>query len=583
LWLLVWLTGSAWGILYLDSLPLRGSVITPGAPEFCLAQTLCLAGWEAVAHCRKEATEHRRQESTWLPRIIGFVLLAALSTCLAFRILDDRWPPEGELFLPEATSMALYAVLLLGGALWYRKRRPDLFMLSCGVFSLATLLVCALIKAQGDIGWEAGSFLLWGLVIAGITAGCGILLRCLHAAMVAEKAAKSEPQASAPGFWEKFRTRFSWEALWAHLREAGLLAGDPPPIPGRPSTPWYVAAQLAVGGWISAFLLVGFLVIMFEALNRDSRAGALLVGGLCFLAVARLLMRRDSVFAEQFALALALAGTAAVAGGVVGERMDERTAILTIGLVIAAIYPFMNNSAYRHIAAVVGLLCVFWGLDYLIWDTLNPRRHGAMEALSRPMYARRVMHTAWYILLCASMAYGWLAEGQWRTHARLNALLPPLLNAMYGFVLLHALLGLWNNRIPGWLLGDLNALGLGAGIGLVYCAHMMTKTPVVAQRTRMLFLGLALLAVVGGWFLPGLCVGLLGLTLGRYRGSIVTLGVTVAALISYFFCYYYNLETSLLYKSIALAGSGVLLCAAAFCIHRMTRNDPAAVAGGGHA
>jgi uncharacterized membrane protein len=39
----------------------------------------------------------------------------------------------------------------------------------------------------------------------------------------------------------------------------------------------------------------------------------------------------------------------------------------------------------------------------------------------------------------------------------------------------------------------------------------------------------------------------------------------------------------LLYKALALMGSGTMLCAAAFCIHAMTRQDQAAAAGGDHA
>ena len=60
-------------------------------------------------------------------------------------------------------------------------------MISCGLFSLASLFVCILIKAH-PLDWDAGSFLIWGLLIAGITAGCGLLLRHLQHRMELEKA-----------------------------------------------------------------------------------------------------------------------------------------------------------------------------------------------------------------------------------------------------------------------------------------------------------------------------------------------------------------------------------------------------------
>lgn len=592
LWLLVWLAGSAWGELYLLSMPGWHNDFIPGVPEFFLAQALCLAGWEVVAHYWKSRPGHSWLAATWLPRIIGFVTLAALTSYLASRIFSDYWPSCGtSLFLPTGSACtALYVCLLLGGWLWYRKKRPDLFMLSCGLFSLATLLVCALIKVNNE--WDAGSFLLWGLVIAGLTTGCGLVLRRLHLAMEAEKAAQPETHSSAPGFLEKFQTRFSWEALWHHLREANLLAGDPPPIPNRSPTPWYIAAQLAVGGWIAAIFLVCFLgSFLYMTLGiRAEPEIPLFIGGIAFLAVGGLLMRREAIFTEQFALALAIAGVIAVSAAVVFLIHSERTAPLAVAFVIAATYPFMRNSAYRHLAAVFGLLLFFWGLDFLIWNDmygyLGHARHNDLQEAFQRMHVRQAMHATWHSVLCVVMTYGWLAERTWRTDARLNGLLPPVLHGMYGVLLVSLVVSLLNRSMGNefQMLEPLRGMvGIGAGIGLVYCAYMMTRTLAGISFMRPFFLGLAVLASVGGWFLPGISAGLLGLALARHRGDTVALGVTIAALAAYFFCYYYNQDTTLLYKSLTLMGSGTGLCVAGFCIHRAAKQEPAATMGGDHA
>jgi MFS family permease len=386
--------------------------------------------------------------------------------------------------------------------------------------------------------------------------------------MEAEKTAAPDPPSPASDFLGKYRTRFSWDAVWDHLRQARLLEGDPPPIPDKPAAPWYIAAQLALGGWISALFFICFLVLFVSmTLEIHSPEGPLFVGGICFLTIAGLLMRRNSLFTEQFALALALAGSGAAAGAVFMATEDARTALLIASFVIAATYPFIHNGAYRHVAAVAGLLSFFVGLDFLVWN-LEFAWHDAHEIMSKPWIERLVMIAAWHVFLGVFAAYGRLTEHQWRTKARLNALLPPLLNGAYCVLLLSVAISLLNS-FEFWILAPYGRMaGIGAGVALMYCAHILTAALDGTSRIRLLFLGLAVMTAVGGWFLPGLSVGLLGLALGRLRGSFAVLLVANTAMLLYFICYYYNLDTSLMYKSIALAGSGVFLCLAAWFIGR---------------
>ncbi|MDR0476370.1 MAG: DUF4401 domain-containing protein [Desulfobulbaceae bacterium] len=608
LWLLVWLAGSAWGALYVGTMSLLGLDDAffgfSGLPEFLLAQVLFLACWEAAAHHWKNKPGYEWLTAAWFPRLIGFALLCALTFALGLMIFDwSRSDSHAYLFLPrESTDVVLYGAILFGGWLWYRRKRPDLFMISCGLFSLATLLVCILIKID-ETRWDnVGKLLFWGLVIAGITAGCGWLLRRLHHAMEAEEVAEGSGQVSSSSFWGKLRTHFSWDALWDHLRTVDLLAEDPPPIPAKSATPWYIAVQLAVGGWIAALFLIGFLgFFLYMTLGvRSTPEFPLAMGGIIFLIVARVMMQREAIFTEQFTLAFAIAGTLAVSAAVVlffEPSHLRRMAPLAVALVIAIIYPFMRNAAYRAIAAVFGLLLFFWGLDFLFWGDIythySRQQLAETGRLSSFMLVRLIMHAAWYIFLCVAMTYGWLAEQRWRPHPRGNGLLTPLLHGIYCVLLVSVVCSGITNRFMDALF-DLNPhlmlsgsiwrmLGIGAGIGLLYCAYMMTKAPRITVAVRLFFLGLAVLALVGGWFLPGISVGLLGLALGRYRGDAATLGVTVAALVAYFFCYYYNLNTTLLYKSITLTGTGVGLCAAGICMRMLMKQYPIAYTGGGHA
>jgi hypothetical protein len=520
---------------------------------------------------------------------------------LAWMILDG--PRSGYygysyLLLPPGQAyVALYGVLLLAGWLWYRKKRPDLFMISCGLFSLAALLVCALVRAD-MFRWDVGTLLVWGLMIAGITAGCGFLLRRLHQKMEAERDAKLAMQASATGSFGQSRPPPSWDGLWDRLRAAHLLVGEAPPIPVRSATPWYIAVQLAAGGWIAALFLICFLVVfLYEILGIRSSGYEfpLAIGGVIFLTVAGLLMRRETIFTAQFALALAIAGICALSGAVGSWAWGNYRLIgpLAISLVIAASYPLMRNASYRHLAAVCGLLLFIWGLDVLVFGDPDilwnySWRHG--EGLHQTLLRIRVswiIHIVWYALLCAVMGYGWLAEHKWRTNPRLHGLLAPLLHSIYYMLWVSVLIslgGLFAREFwPFGLLRSAAGIGIGAGIGLVYCAYVVSKTLAATAAARSFCLGFAVLALAGGWFLPGVSIGLLGLALGRYRGDKVTLGVTIAALVAYFFSYYYNLNTTLLYKSITLMASGAGLWAVGICLRLATKQNAAVVAGGGHA
>ncbi len=58
---------------------------------------------------------------------------------------------------------------------WYRRLRPDLFMLAGGVLSLIVAVTCFLSYHLLESG--SGSFLLIGLVVIGMSAGGAIWIK----------------------------------------------------------------------------------------------------------------------------------------------------------------------------------------------------------------------------------------------------------------------------------------------------------------------------------------------------------------------------------------------------------------------
>ena len=48
------------------------------------------------------------------------------------------------------------------------------------------------------------------------------------------------------------------DALWAQLRDGGLVEGDLPEV-GDARAPWFVRVMLGIAGWIGALFLLGFV------------------------------------------------------------------------------------------------------------------------------------------------------------------------------------------------------------------------------------------------------------------------------------------------------------------------------------
>ena len=124
---------------------------------------LALAGWEA-AH--RAGLEWLRD--SWPPRLVAMAS-GAMATALAiWAIFDGGRTPVPAALAYLAWLAALYA--------WYRRVRPDLFMLAVGLLSLI-VAVAAFLSEQLLGGSGSGGFLLIGLVVIGMSAGGAVWLR----------------------------------------------------------------------------------------------------------------------------------------------------------------------------------------------------------------------------------------------------------------------------------------------------------------------------------------------------------------------------------------------------------------------
>ena len=107
----------------------------------------------------------------WTPRLV-MVAGGTMATGLVIWAIVDSGPARAEAALAGLAYFAWLAVLYV----WYRHVRPDLFMLAGGVLSLIVATVALLLQHMPGSG-DAGTFLVIGLVVIGMSAGGAVWLR----------------------------------------------------------------------------------------------------------------------------------------------------------------------------------------------------------------------------------------------------------------------------------------------------------------------------------------------------------------------------------------------------------------------
>ena len=340
--------------------------------------------------------------------------------------------------------------------------------------------------------------------------------------------------------------------LWARLEAQGLVTGERPE-PDRAGSPWFVRVMLGIAGWIGALFLLLFVGAGF-AFVMDNGAAALILGAACCGGAYALFRAFDGQdFAEQFGLAVSLAGQI----------------MLIIGL--ADFFEPEDPLLYLAIAATQAALA--WSVPQFLHRVLTSA--GAAVAISLAIH-QLSLHGLAPPLLCAGLAFIWLEPKYWAAGGRLWR------PAGYGLVL--ALLIVETFRLaggqewfgagaeaPGWfaLHGPLIGRGLTALV-LLWAAVDLARREGFAPGSRvgMAAAGAAILFGLLSLEMPGLASALLVLLLGFAAGTRLLTALGVLSLLGFVSHFYYSLHATLLEKSGLLAITGLLLLAACLLLRR---------------
>jgi hypothetical protein len=352
-------------------------------------------------------------------------------------------------------------------------------------------------------------------------------------------------------------------ALWERLRADGHVEGDYPPR-GRAASPWFVRVMLGIAGWIGAGFLLGFVGAAFASI-LEGTVPALILGALCCGAALLLFRAFDgNDFAEQFGLAISLAGQALIVIGLSQYfEPDDPPLYFAIAAVEALLALAVPNFLHRVLAAAGASVALALGINQL-----------ALHGLTVP-------------ILCAGLALVWLEPGKWAARGRIWRPVGYGLALALLLVETFRLFGVqdwWRaeTEASGWMehYGPLLGRGLAAAI-LIWVAVALTgrEDPPAGGRTTAIAAAAAALFGLLSIDAPGLASAMLILLLGFAAASRILFALGVLGLLGFVSHYYYSLHATLLEKSGLMAVTGLGLLAAWFVLRRLYPEPPATEAG----
>ncbi|MBC3874140.1 DUF4401 domain-containing protein [Undibacterium flavidum] len=330
--------------------------------------------------------------------------------------------------------------------------------------------------------------------------------------------------------------------LWQTLIRVNAVSGEMPATTEADSNvnqAWYIRVMLGFSGWLGALFLMGFIGIGFSFFHESMIAGISIGLALCTAAYVIFRLGSNNDFVLQLALALSMAGQGFVVFSLFQKNPQNHAAIFAAILLFEILLvAMMPNFIHRFLSTVSTVYAA-----YFLFQELG------MFGFTSGIVA---------ILLTAL----------WWSPRRLRQ---PEVWRPIGFALALTLLTTEGSRLFSLLmLQNADAWWFKHGwrlAGTLVNLALLSTTMLVLRREGVRWSSLpALLAVSGtmilcgfGYVAPGLSHALLLILIAYSFGEKLLLGLGLLSLLSFLSHYYYQLQVSLLYKSIVLASLALLL------------------------
>ncbi|MCF6289164.1 MAG: DUF4401 domain-containing protein, partial [Proteobacteria bacterium] len=338
--------------------------------------------------------------------------------------------------------------------------------------------------------------------------------------------------------------------LWEVLTHNNLTQGEKPQT-DTVFIPWYIRFIQGTAGWLASIFILVFFAIAFNLIfSQPSASLVLTLGALCSLGGYVLIKMLKNDFVEQLGMAFSLCGQILVAFGIFF--------VLKLDFTVAA---FIFASYQLFLAWLIPqyihrLLSTAFGLFALLLALNSYGIYGIGSALVAVLFS-----------------FIWMKENNW---GKLREFFEPVgLGVAFTLVFSNGYLvtetyflqdlfrnSSSNHNNTGWFFQN-SALISGILISLVFLYVVVSllkeyKIKFDSRTAIVSFIAVAGLLLIS-LKISGISTGLLIALVGFARQRMVLIVLGIVSVISFFSWYYYNLNITLLYKSIVLIVLGIAL------------------------
>ena len=324
-------------------------------------------------------------------------------------------------------------------------------------------------------------------------------------------------------------------------------------------SPWFISLLFGFSGVFASLFFIGFLTLILDNTGLlDSTLAVFIIGGILSVIGGFLFYNariRHSPFWNSLAFAVTLAGQGYIAYALLASEIAEPLNIMLLLLVQLLMTVAIPNFIYRLLSATLALVCLFYLLNYyhlsevslglltLITSVTHLQRYrlaafiptkwrmNALEIMSAIGYASA------YVLLSISVYF--IAAEYGNSFANFNSLDSYGEAFSYNYYLAQGLLTLAS----------------------LYAAYLILKRyhiKLLSAAGLLISAAIVLLGIMS-IYVSGLLATSLIIIIATANSQRVLLGLGVIASVGYIFWYYYQLDTSLLVKSVSLFVIGIAL------------------------
>lgn len=291
-----------------------------------------------------------------------------------------------------------------------------------------------------------------------------------------------------------------------------------------------------VGGILATIAFLAFLLI--AGLYKSSE-GQLVLGFLLVIGATWMSKQSERVFLDTLSVSAFISGLILIGMGLgVNEHFSDPNQICVVYIVIALLVMLI---AQTYILSFISVLIVGGSIQVLIFNNLFFNLVGIYTLALSVVISFMVLHEATII----------------KSGKRMSKLYNPLLMGfLVLFVVAFGSFGVGRYMevplLQGWI-PSIVIIGC-----IMYVIHHLLKTlEITSRQQQLLIYGISLLALLPTIMAPAISGSILILLLAFYVNHRVAFVIGVVSFIYFVIQYYYDLEVSLLIKSIILFVSGL--------------------------